>query len=80
MTRATPAGLFLLLACSSSPAPPAAAPLARFAGVAAYLDSVVASGAAPGAVLAVSLHGRHYFHGSGRLGRDDPRRPDASKR
>lgn len=76
MTRVAPAGLCLLLACGGSPAPPSAAPRASLAGVAAFLDSVVAGGAAPGAVLGVSLHGRHFFHGSGRLGQDDPRRPD----
>ncbi len=43
-----------------------------------FLDSVVAGGAAPGAVLGVSLHGRHYFHGSGRLGQADPHRPGES--
>lgn len=40
-----------------------------------YLDSVVASGAAPGAVLAVSVDGRRFFRGTGRLALDDARRP-----
>lgn len=78
MTRAALAGLGLLLACGRAPAPDAAAPLAGLGSVAAFLDSVVATGAAPGAVLGVSLHGRHYFHGSGRLGQHDRRRPDES--
>ncbi len=39
---------------------------------------MVADGAAPGALLAVSLNGRHYFHGTGRLGVDDPTRPDSA--
>lgn len=76
MKRIARAGVCLLLACGGSPAPPAPAPRAGFAEAASFLDSVVASGAAPGAVLGVSLRGRHYFHGAGRLGQDDPRRPD----
>jgi CubicO group peptidase (beta-lactamase class C family) len=40
------------------------------------LDSAVAAGAAPGAVLAVSVGGRHFEHSIGRLAVDDPRPPD----
>ena len=40
------------------------------------LDSAIAAGAAPGAVLAVSLGGRHFEHAIGRLAVDDPRPPD----
>jgi len=40
------------------------------------LDSAVAAGAAPGAVLAVSLGGRHFEHSIGQLAVDDPRPPD----
>jgi CubicO group peptidase (beta-lactamase class C family) len=43
-----------------------------------YLDSTVASGAAPGAVVGISIAGRHYFHGTGHLGIDDPTRPDSA--
>lgn len=39
---------------------------------------MVADGAAPGAALGISLRGRHYFHGTGRLGLDDATRPDSS--
>jgi CubicO group peptidase (beta-lactamase class C family) len=38
----------------------------------AYLDSAVAAGAAPGAVLAISYHGRRVVHSTGQLGADDP--------
>lgn len=43
--------------------------------LAALVDSAVQAGAAPGAVVAVSRNGRRFFHGSGRLGQDDPSRP-----
>ena len=39
---------------------------------------MVASGAAPGAVLGVSLAGEHHYFGTGRLGTDDPTRPDSA--
>jgi CubicO group peptidase (beta-lactamase class C family) len=40
------------------------------------LDSAIAAGAAPGAVLAISYQGRHFVHSIGQLGVDDPRPPD----
>jgi CubicO group peptidase (beta-lactamase class C family) len=40
------------------------------------LDSAIAAGAAPGAVLAVSLGGRHFEHSIGQLAVDDARPPD----
>jgi beta-N-acetylhexosaminidase len=40
------------------------------------LDSAVTAGAAPGAVLAVSSHGSRFIYGTGKLGLDDPTRPD----
>jgi CubicO group peptidase (beta-lactamase class C family) len=39
------------------------------------VDSAIAAGAAPGAVVAVSAHGIRYVHGVGRLGSDDSTRP-----
>jgi CubicO group peptidase (beta-lactamase class C family) len=45
--------------------------------VTAALDSAIAAGAAPGAVLAVSSRGDHFVYGTGRLGLDDATRPDA---
>ncbi|MEP7327168.1 MAG: serine hydrolase domain-containing protein [Gemmatimonadota bacterium] len=44
----------------------------------AYLDSAIAGGAAPGAVLGISFHGDWYVHGTGRLGIDDSTRPDGT--
>ena len=42
----------------------------------ALLDSAVAAGAAPGAVVAISSHGARFVYGTGRLALDDPARPD----
>lgn len=47
------------------------------ASAAAFLDSVINLGAAPGAVIGVSSHGRRWFYGTGRLGEEDPARPDS---
>ena len=63
-----------LLACCA-PLPPAPAkpdwrPLTQ------YLDSVVSAGAAPGAVVAISWHGRRFVYGTGHLGENLPGRPD----
>ena len=52
---------------------PPAAPTQRLA---ALLDSAIADGAAPGAVIGLSIRGRRWFHGTGRLGLDDSTRPD----
>jgi len=41
------------------------------------LDSAVAAGAAPGAVVGISWQGRRFTYGTGRLGQDAARRPDA---
>ncbi len=46
-------------------------PLARL------VDSAIAAGAAPGGVVAVSVRGVRYIHGTGRFGLDDPARPDS---
>ena len=37
-----------------------------------FLDSAVAAGAAPGAVLAVSYRGSRFLHATGQLGADEP--------
>jgi CubicO group peptidase (beta-lactamase class C family) len=77
--RAARAGVIALgaLACARGGAV-APLPRAAFAGAVAYLDSAVASGAAPGAVLAVSVAGRHFYHGTGILGNGMPARPDSA--
>lgn len=68
-------------ACQSGPpstAPvPISAPLgARLAPAVHAIDSAVAAGTFPGAVLAVSIRGERYVYGNGRLGQDDATRPD----
>jgi CubicO group peptidase (beta-lactamase class C family) len=60
----------------SPAAPPPPQP--SWSAVTTYLDSAVAAGAAPGAVLGVSIGGRRFFYGTGRLGQDDASRPDSS--
>ena len=72
----------LALAACARPAPvPAPPPLCPAGPCAldplkALLDSAVAAGAAPGAVLAISSHGARFVYGTGRLALDDPARPD----
>jgi CubicO group peptidase (beta-lactamase class C family) len=44
--------------------------------VTTFLDSVVKAGAAPGAVLGVSVAGRRYVYATGRLTRDEPARAE----
>jgi CubicO group peptidase (beta-lactamase class C family) len=43
-----------------------------------FLDSAVAAGAAPGAVLAITRGGERFVYGSGQLGSDDPEHPGPS--
>jgi CubicO group peptidase (beta-lactamase class C family) len=52
--------------------------LARLKPVTEFLDSAVASGAAPGAVLAISSNGERFVYGSGQLGADEPGSPGAA--
>lgn len=60
----------------TDPIPVNAALSMQLAPAARTLDSAIAAGAAPGAVLAVSLGGRHFEHSIGQLAVDDPRPPD----
>ncbi len=46
--------------------------------VTAFLDSAVAAGAAPGAVLGVTVAGRRFMYPAGQLGTDDPTRIEPS--
>jgi CubicO group peptidase (beta-lactamase class C family) len=55
---------------SASPAPISSAP-PDWSGAVRYLDSVVAAGAAPGAVLAISYRSSRFVHPTGQLGADD---------
>jgi CubicO group peptidase (beta-lactamase class C family) len=43
-----------------------------------FLDSVVAAGAAPGAVLALILNDERFVYGTGQLGADEPGTPGAA--
>lgn len=60
----------------SEPIPLDAALSMQLEPAARTLDSAIAAGAAPGAVLAVSLGGRHFEHSIGQLAVDDRRPPD----
>ncbi len=73
----------LLAAACAHPVPLAPHPLCPAAPCALdrlvpLLDSAMAAGAAPGAVVAISFHGARYLYGTGRLALDDPRRPDGN--
>jgi serine-type D-Ala-D-Ala carboxypeptidase len=70
-----------MLACAphSLPSPtPVSLDLARLKPVTEFLDSVVAAGAAPGAVLAITRDGERLVYGSGQLGADEPGSPGAA--
>jgi CubicO group peptidase (beta-lactamase class C family) len=54
------------------------APRTPLSSAAAFLDSAIALGAAPGAVIGVSHRGQRFYYGTGRLGEDDPARPDSA--
>jgi CubicO group peptidase (beta-lactamase class C family) len=67
-----------VLACASNvmPAPTTASlDAVHMRAVTEFLDSAVASGAAPGAVLAVLQGNQRFIHGTGQLGADHPERP-----
>jgi CubicO group peptidase (beta-lactamase class C family) len=73
---------FLVAACAPGPSPDSVAPMGQlktnWQPVMVYLDSVVAGGAAPGAVLGVAHAGQRFMYGTGRLGQYDPTRPGPS--
>jgi len=76
------ASLSLASACAhptlphTAPIPVSAALSMQLAPASRTLDSAIAAGAAPGAVLAVSVAGQHFEHAIGQLAVDDPRPPD----
>ena len=75
-------GMTMSLACTSTgpprtdPIPVSAALAEQLEPAARVLDSAIAAGAAPGAVLAVSYKGRRFEHAIGQLAVDDLRPPD----
>jgi hypothetical protein len=71
------ATLALAGGCAFGSGPPAPDPTSPWAPLAHLIDSAVAVGAAPGAVLGVSWRGQQFFYGAGKLGEGATRRPDA---
>lgn len=77
------APLLALAACAShpphtTPIPASTSLAARLSAVPRVLDSAIAAGAAPGAVLAVSVKGERFVYATGKLGIDDATRPSGS--
>lgn len=64
---AGPCALAALAACAHAP-DPALSPVPTRDRLAWVVDSAVASGAVPGAVVGISIDGESWFHGSGHLG------------
>jgi CubicO group peptidase (beta-lactamase class C family) len=62
----------------TDPLPLSAALSMRLEAAARVLDSAIAAGASPGAVLAVSVHGERFVHSAGQLAVDNGRPPDGS--
>jgi CubicO group peptidase (beta-lactamase class C family) len=80
VTRSSAAIALIMLACAPKPTTspaPVSLDLARLKPVTDFLDSVVASGAAPGAVLAIRRDGQQLIYGTGQLGADEPGVPGA---
>jgi serine-type D-Ala-D-Ala carboxypeptidase len=75
-------GLFALACASSTTPAPSSRPVsldaARLKPVTDLLDSAVASGAAPGAVFALTYNGARFVHTTGQLGADDATPPEAT--
>lgn len=74
--QAPPLAAALLVACLA-PGARSPEPMSGWQPLARLLDSAVAAGAAPGAVLGISWRGQQFYHGAGRLGIGAGRRPDA---
>jgi serine-type D-Ala-D-Ala carboxypeptidase len=76
LRRVRAAGLLALAGCAPArTSPPPLPALLDWTHAAAALDSAVAAGAAPGAVLAVSAQGVMYLHGTGQMAESDSTRP-----
>jgi CubicO group peptidase (beta-lactamase class C family) len=81
VTRAWITLVFLGAACTPQrpPSPrPVPVALADWRPVTRLLDSAVAAGAAPGAVLALTRDGDRFVYGTGQLGADEPQHPDGT--
>jgi CubicO group peptidase (beta-lactamase class C family) len=61
-----------------TPATPVPALKTNWQPVMQLLDSAVAAGASPGAVLAVTHGADRFVYGTGQLGADEPQRPDSA--
>ena len=76
VTRAVLLTAGAALACTPAPPPtePTPSPVVKpdWRPVTSYLDSAVAAGAAPGAVLGVSVGGARFLYATGQMGADDP--------
>ncbi|MGH7657341.1 MAG: serine hydrolase domain-containing protein [Gemmatimonadales bacterium] len=85
MTRRLMPGCMMLVAVSACAAQvPRPAPsidpgrMEDWSTVREFMDSTVAASITPGAVLGVSYRGRRFIYGTGRLGIEDPARPDSN--
>ncbi|MEO7237828.1 MAG: serine hydrolase domain-containing protein, partial [Gemmatimonadales bacterium] len=73
-----PRALFMMLFMACAPRTDSQIPTARtvlktnWSPVTSLLDSAIAAGAAPGAVLGVSVGGQRYLYATGQLTRDEP--------
>ena len=66
-----PMSLTAIVACAPHAPPPMTLVKPDWRSVTAFLDSAVAAGAAPGAVLGVSVAGRRFVYATGQLGADE---------
>lgn len=66
------------MAAPPPPAPLCAGPDCRWDELARLVDSAIGDGVAPGAVVAVSVRGRRFIHGAGRVGNGDSTVPDGA--
>ena len=82
MSRAWLGLALLVAACGPAERVTPVSPVPRLSTdwlpVMSYLDSMIAAGAAPGAVVAVSHRGERFIFGSGTLGSDDTTQPGPS--
>lgn len=76
--RTAPPALLVVACAPGAPSPvipPVALDQVHMKPITDYLDSAVAAGASPGAVLAISKAGVRFVYGTGQLGADQPSRP-----